>query len=78
MQFLAGSDANGFEASLTQMLGVWKSMRQVTDLQKWDGVESVYVMVLDEYKQGNVGASTDIRERVRSHRTGTKKFDRSL
>lgn len=78
MQFFAGINASAFEASLTQMLGIRKSMWQVTDLQKWDGVEGVYVMVLDANKQAYVGASTDLRRRVRSQWTGAKQFDRLL
>ncbi|WP_425839890.1 hypothetical protein [Microbacterium sp. PA5] len=51
-------------------------LEPVHDLRKWDGVEGVYVMVFDKYKQAYVGQSWNIRKRVRSHWSGTKQFDR--
>ncbi|WP_181068023.1 hypothetical protein [Rathayibacter sp. AY1A7] len=50
----------------------------MTDLQEWDDVEGVYVMVLNEYAPAYVGASAGLRKRVRSRWTGTKQFDRLL
>ena len=56
-------------------------MREVVDLNKWDGKAGVYLMVLDEYKQvyvGTAGESTGIMKRIRKHWSTTKAFDRLL
>lgn len=56
-------------------------MVEVTDLTQWDGVPGVYVMVLDEYRQVYIGATSEsagIAKRIRQHWTGQKQFDRLL
>ena len=56
-------------------------MKEVTDLNKWDGVGGIYVMVLDDYRQAYVGVTQSmggIKERIRQHWSKTKQFDRLL
>jgi hypothetical protein len=69
-------DAAEFEVALTAVLFKGRSLRPVEDLSEWEGVEGVYVMVFDQFKQLYVGQSTNIRKRVRQHWTGRKGFDR--
>jgi hypothetical protein len=78
MGFFAGISADEFEGALSNTLATTKQLRPVTDLLSLDGVEGLYVMVLDEYRQAYVGKSTDMRRRIRSHWAGTKQFDRLL
>lgn len=72
---LTGKD---FMAALTEMLEAHKNLKRVTDLSAWDGVEGVYVMVLDFYKQAYIGQADDIRARIKRHWSGTHKFDRLI
>lgn len=78
MAFFAQISQESFEHALTELLAKNASLRPVTDLRALDGVEGVYVMVLDEYRQAYIGQARDIRARIRSHWTGTKQFDRLL
>ena len=67
-----------FEGALTEALSGQKSLKRVSDLRTIEGVEGVYVMVLDEHKQAYVGQSWDMRKRIKAHWAGTKQFDRLL
>ncbi|MDQ0661586.1 hypothetical protein QFZ35_000084 [Arthrobacter ulcerisalmonis] len=60
------------------MLARHKNLRAVTDLSAWDGVEGVFVMVLDRYKQVYIGQALDIRSCVKRHWSGTKQSDRLI
>ncbi|WP_091227261.1 hypothetical protein [Microbacterium sp. 3J1] len=56
-------------------------MIEVTDLTQWDGVGGLYIMVLAEYRQVYVGATssfTGIAKRIRQHWTNQKQFDRLI
>lgn len=72
---LSGKD---FLEALIGMLGKHKNLRPVTDLAAFDGVEGVYIMVLDLYKQAYIGQASDIRMRIKRHWSGTKQFDRLI
>ncbi|MBF4595616.1 GIY-YIG nuclease family protein [Curtobacterium flaccumfaciens] len=69
-------DAAEFETALTTVLSEGRSLQPVEDLAEWEGVEGVYVMVFDRFKQLYVGQSANVRKRVRQHWTGRKSFDR--
>lgn len=72
---LSGKD---FLGALNGMLETHQSLKPVTDLSAWDGVEGVYVLVLNFYKQAYIGQAYDIRARIRRHWSGTHKFDRLI
>lgn len=72
---LSGKD---FAEALNEVLGKYKNLKPVTDLAEVDGVEGIYVMVLDLYKQAYVGEAADIRKRIKGHWSGTKEFDRLM
>jgi hypothetical protein len=69
---LSGKD---FMDALTGMLETHKNLKPVTELSACDGVEGVYVMVLDLYKQAYIGQAYDIRARIKRHWSGIHKFD---
>lgn len=78
MAFFAKIRPAAFESALGEMLQSNKSLRPISDLRTLDGVEGLYVMVLDEYRQAYIGQSIDMRHRIRAHWAGTKQFDRLL
>lgn len=81
MAFFAQLDSIAFEEAVAAAVKSVRSMREVVDLNKWDGKAGVYLMVLDEYKQvyvGTAGESTGIMKRIRKHWSTTKAFDRLL
>ena len=41
--------------------------KEIDDLKTVSGVEGIYLLVLDEYKQVYIGISTDIKKRIMQH-----------
>jgi hypothetical protein len=78
MAFFTQLSGRNFLEALTEMLGKQKNLRPVADLPAFDGVEGIYVMVLDRYKQAYIGQAWDIRARIKRHWSGTKQFDRLI
>lgn len=81
MAHFASLDPVEFEATLHLALDGHPDMVEVTDLTEWVGVSGVYIMVLDEYRQVYVGASSEsagIAKRIRQHWTNQKQFDRLI
>lgn len=81
MAHFASLDPVEFEAALQLALDGHPNMVEVTDLTEWVGVPGVYIMVLDEYRQVYVGASSEsagIAKRIRQHWTKQKQFDRLI
>lgn len=72
---LSGKD---FLDALNGLLETHKKLKPITDLSAWDGVEGVYVLVLDFYKQAYIGQAYDIRARIKRHWSGTHNFDRLI
>ncbi|MBQ8296893.1 MAG: GIY-YIG nuclease family protein [Ruminococcus sp.] len=77
MQFFSLLDESEFNNEITAFLKRNKRFKAVSDLNKYD-VSGIYIMVLDEYKQLYVGASDNIKRRIRQHWTKNKAFDRLL
>lgn len=69
-------DAADFETALDAVLAKGRSLKPVEDLDAWEGVEGVYVMVFDRFKQTYIGQSNNVRKRIRQHWIGRKSFDR--
>lgn len=81
MAYFASLDHAEFDAALNESVATQRGMKEVTDLNKWDGVGGIYVMVLDDYRQAYVGVTQSmggVRERIRQHWSKTKQFDRLL
>lgn len=81
MAHSASLDPVKFEQALQEVVASQPGMVEVTDLAQWDGVGGLYIMVLDEYRQVYVGATsawTGIAKRIRQHWTKQKEFDRLI
>lgn len=78
LAFFRQLSGKAFLEAMTEMLARHKNLRAVTDLSVWDGVEGIYVMMLDRYKQAYIGQARDIRTRIKRHWSGTKQFDRLI
>lgn len=81
MAHFASLDPVEFETTLQVAVDRLPDMVEVTDLTQWVGIPGVYIMVLDEYRQVYIGATSEsagIAKRIRQHWTGQKQFDRLL
>ena len=78
MKFFSLLDKDKFDSEIQSFLRKYRSFKSVTDLNDYDGVSGCYIMVLDEYKQLYVGATYDIKDRIRRHWNQNKSFDRLL
>lgn len=81
MTHFASLDPVEFETTLQLALDGHPDMAEVTDLTEWVGMPGVYIMVLDEYRQVYIGASSEsagIAKRIRQHWTNQKQFDRLI
>lgn len=81
MAYFASLDHAEFDAALSESVASQRGMKEVTDLNKWDGVGGIYVMVLDDYRQAYVGVTQSmggIKARIRQHWSTSKQFDRLL
>jgi hypothetical protein len=76
--FFRQLSARDFVDALNGLLAKHKNLKPVPELPAWDGVEGVYVMVLDFDKQAYIGQASDIRARIKRHWSGTKQFDRLI
>lgn len=78
LRYFASLDPGEFELALERVLAAGGRFTPVQSLADWDGVEGVYVLVFDEYRQFYVGQSGDLRKRVKAHWSKRKSFDRVL
>ena len=81
MDRFAELDEIEFESHLTSVISKYPKMVEVTDLNEWDGVSAIYVMVLDRFLQVYVGiaeSSRGLKGRIRDHWSTNKQFDRLL
>lgn len=78
MAFFRHLSGKDFLEALNTFVGSYSRLQPVTELASLDGVEGVYVMVLDRYKQVYIGEASDMRKRIKRHWAGTKQFDRLI
>lgn len=81
MQYFASLDRDEFNEAIDKSVTSRRKMREVTDLNDWDDVPGVYVMVLDDFRQVYVGVTTargGIKKRISRHWSDSKEFDRLL
>ena len=76
MAYFARIPQEVFDAALEALLERTPQLQPVVNLKELENVEGVYVMVLDQYRQIYTGKAYEIRQRIRSHWTGTKQLDR--
>ena len=81
MAYFAALDRSEFNQAIDAAVVAQKGMVEVTDLNEWEGKTGLYVMVLDDYRQGYVGVTESlggVKARVRKHWSSSKQFDRLL
>lgn len=81
MAYFRSLDPQEFDDAISKAVASRRGMVEVKDLNKWDGEQGLYVMVLDQYKQAYVGVSNSlggIKARIRQHWSTNKAFDRLL
>ncbi len=77
MRYFASLDLDAFNKHLEQQCAKFKLM-ECKNLNDLAGIEGVYVLVLDSYKQVYIGQSSDIKQRITSHWNGKKSLDRMI
>lgn len=77
MEFYDSINNLEFEKSLKRLCNKFK-LKEIHDLKTLSGVEGVYVLVLDKYKQVYVGVSKDIKRRILSHWQKNKSLERLI
>ncbi len=78
MKYFASLNKEEFDKEVNEFLSVYKEFEEIQDLNKCAGVEGYYLLILDEYKQGYIGKSCDIKRRIMQHWANVKSFDRVL
>ncbi|GAB2703725.1 hypothetical protein BKA24_001491 [Microbacterium marinum] len=79
MAYFAQLDEVEFDDAVQTAVRSIAGVRVVTDLERWNAVPGVYVMVLDDYKQvyvGTTGRQVGVMKRIRQHWTNSKPLDR--
>lgn len=77
MQFFSSLDKSDFQKKLSH-LQKKNRLKEIFDLKEVSGIEGIYILVLDEYKQIYIGESKDIKKRILSHWSKIKEFDRLI
>jgi len=81
MDKFSALDPEEFEKHLNQVLSAYPKMIEVTNLNEWDGVSALYIMVLDRFLQAYIGIASGkrgLKGRIRDHWSGSKQFDRLI
>lgn len=77
MRFFSSLNQNDFEKYLLSFVKR-NRFKEIDDLKTVLGVEGIYILVLDEYKQVYIGVSSDIKRRILQHWSSKKEFDRLI
>ncbi len=67
-----------FEKELEDFLDHYPEFKEIKDLNLVNKKEGYYLLVLRKYKQVYIGTSKDIKQRIMSHWSKTKEFDRLI
>lgn len=77
MKFYESLDSVEFEKSLKRLCNKFK-LKEIHNLKTVSGIEGVYLLVLDKYKQVYIGVSKDIKKRILSHWQKKKSLERLI
>ena len=77
MKYFNSLDKLEFEKVLSKTIKKHK-FKECKNLSDVDGIEGVYIMVLDQYKQVYIGQSNDIKSRIVNHWDKKMKLDRLI
>lgn len=78
MKFFFSLNPDEFENELNNFLTQNPKFIKISSLDSYNKVSGCYLMVLNKYKQIYLGASTDIKTRIRKHWQTNKQFDRLI
>lgn len=79
MDFFNKLDSNDFNDKIKQFCNKYKGAIEITDLNdERASYSGYYVLILDEYKQVYIGASSNIKERILQHWKREKQYDRRI
>ncbi len=78
MKYFSLLNKNEFDSEINKFLKKYKSFKKVMDLNNYENISGVYLMVLDKYKQLYIGVSNNIKRRIKQHWINYKSFDRLL
>ena len=78
MVFYSQLSKSEFEEMVKKEIESFPNVRKVLDVNNYSGVQGVYLLLLDEYKQVYVGQSKDIKKRILAHWSKRKEFDRLI
>ena len=78
MEYFNNIDKNEFNTALNKLLKKNKGFVEVKDLELYNKVSGLYIMVLDKYKQIYIGQSNDLKGRIVKHWKQKKRFDRLM
>ena len=77
MKYFSTFDKNEFKNSLNEFLKN-EHFIEVFDLNKYANVPGYYILVLDEFCQVYIGTTCNIKQRIMSHWSSRKHFDRLI
>ena len=78
MKYFASLQKEEFNKEINKYLSIYKEFEEIYDLNTCAGVEGYYLLILDEYKQGYIGKSNNVKKRIMQHWSNVKSFDRVL
>lgn len=78
MKYFNSLDSDEFNKELTRILEYFKYFEKVTDLNTYEDIPGIYIMVLDEYKQMYIGKTNSLKKRIMTHWTKKQEFDRLI
>lgn len=74
MKFFNEIKYGDFERIISKLIRKFKKLREIKDLNSYEGKGGIYILILDEYKQIYIGQSNDIKKRILQHWTRRKEF----
>jgi len=81
MAFFKTLDPKQFDRAIDSAVAAQRGMVELTDLNDWEGIPGLYVMVLDNHRQAYVGVTESVggvKGRIRQHWSSSKSFDTLL
>ena len=77
MEFFERLNKEDFNTHLNTIIKKYK-MKECIDLNEYDNVSGIYMIVLDEFKQVYIGQSEDIKRRIKEHWNSKKSLERLI
>ena len=78
MKFFKKLNSDEFKKNINKIKNKWRKLEEIDDITKYEGINGIYILVLDEYKQMYVGESKNICKRIKEHWNRKKAFDKLI